>query len=131
MIWYTLHNLKNVKNTHGGVILLVKLQAEASNFAKSNTPPSVFFTFFKLCKWYQIAQSITNIGKSKLWKVSLLVKMNSAINIFRIFNPFLASAPILYHLKTPKILWLSGDSRGYKMGTLGENRLRSSHRGSL
>ena len=131
MIWYNLHNLKNVKSTHGGVILLVKLQAEASNFAKRNTPPSVFFTFFKLCKWYQIAQSITNIGKSKLWKVSILVKMNSAINIFRIFNPFLASVPILYHLKTPKIFWLSGDSRGYKMETLGENRLRSSHRGSL
>ena len=27
--------------------------------SKSNTPPSVFFMFFKLYKWYQIAQSIT------------------------------------------------------------------------
>ena len=26
-IWYHLHNLKNVKNTHGGVLLLVKLHA--------------------------------------------------------------------------------------------------------
>ena len=26
-IWYHLHNLKNVKNTYGGVLLLVKLQA--------------------------------------------------------------------------------------------------------
>ena len=26
-IWYHLHNLKNVKNTHGGVLLLVQLQA--------------------------------------------------------------------------------------------------------
>ena len=26
-IWYHLYNLKNVKNTHGGVLLLVKLQA--------------------------------------------------------------------------------------------------------
>ena len=25
-IWYHLYNLKNVKNTHGGVLLLVKLQ---------------------------------------------------------------------------------------------------------
>ena len=24
-IWYNLHNLKNLKNTHGGMILLVKL----------------------------------------------------------------------------------------------------------
>ena len=52
-IWYHLYNLKNVKNTHGGVLLLVKLQA------KSNTPSWVFFTFFKLYKWYQIAQRIT------------------------------------------------------------------------
>ena len=28
-IWYHLHNFKNVKNTHGGVLLLVKLQALA------------------------------------------------------------------------------------------------------
>ena len=38
--WYHLHNLKNVKNNHGGVLLLVKLQASAC----------------KLRKWYQIAQ---------------------------------------------------------------------------
>ena len=25
-IWYHLYNLKNVKNTHGGVLILVKLQ---------------------------------------------------------------------------------------------------------
>ena len=28
-------------------------------FVKSNTPSWVFFTFFKLNKWYQIAQRIT------------------------------------------------------------------------
>ena len=39
MIWYHLHNLKIVKNTQGGMLLLVKLQA----------------------KWYQIVQNITNI----------------------------------------------------------------------
>ena len=38
-ILYHLYNLKNVKNNHGGVLLLVKLQAEASNFIKSSTPP--------------------------------------------------------------------------------------------
>ena len=40
-IWHHLYNLKNVKNTHAGVLLLVK-------FTKSNTRPWVFFTFFKL-----------------------------------------------------------------------------------
>ena len=51
-IWYHLYNLKNVKNIHWGVLILL-------NFTKINTPPWVFFTFFKLYKWYQIAQRIT------------------------------------------------------------------------
>ena len=42
--WYHLYNLKSVKNPHGGVLLLVKLQA---------------LTFFKFYKFYQIVQSIT------------------------------------------------------------------------
>ena len=62
-MWYNLYNLKNVKNTHGGVLLLVK-------FTKSKTPPWMLLTFFKLRKWCQIAQSITDIDK-----------MNGAINI--------------------------------------------------
>ena len=49
-----------MKITHRRVLLLVKMQAEACNFTKSNTPPWGFFTFFKLYKWYQIVQSITN-----------------------------------------------------------------------
>ena len=48
-IWYHLYNLKNVRNTHGGML----------SFTKSNTPPWVFFTFFKLDKCYQIAQRNT------------------------------------------------------------------------
>ena len=31
-IWYQLYNLKNVKNTHRGVLLLVKLQAQGLQF---------------------------------------------------------------------------------------------------
>ena len=56
-IQYHVHNLKNLKKTHERVLLSVKMQAKARNFAKSNTPPWVFFTFFKLYEWYQIAQS--------------------------------------------------------------------------
>ena len=51
-IWYRLYNLKNMKYTHGGVLLLVKL-------SKSNTLPWVFFTFFKMYKRYQMTQRIT------------------------------------------------------------------------
>ena len=39
-VWYHLYNLKNVKSTHGGVLLLVKFQT-----FKSNTPPWVFSRF--------------------------------------------------------------------------------------
>ena len=42
--------LKIVKNTHGGVHFFK---------TKSDTPTWVFFTFFKLYKWYKIAQCIT------------------------------------------------------------------------
>ena len=45
-IWYHLQKIKNVKNTNGGVLLLVKLQAEACKVTKSNTPPWVSFSFF-------------------------------------------------------------------------------------
>ena len=34
VIWYHLYNLKMVKNIHGVVLLLVKLQAEACLFTK-------------------------------------------------------------------------------------------------
>ena len=61
IIWYHWHNLKNVKNTQEGVLLLVKLQALTLNFTKRNTPLWEFFTFFKLHKLYQIAQSTKNI----------------------------------------------------------------------
>ena len=70
MIWYRLYNQKTVKNTHGGVLLLVKLQA------KINTPPWVFFTFFKLYKWYQIAQSISYDVLNLPMTLSLHVPLN-------------------------------------------------------
>ena len=51
-IWYHFYNLKNVKNTHGGVLLLVKL-------LKVTLLHGFFFTFLQLNKWYQIAQRVT------------------------------------------------------------------------
>ena len=47
-------------------MLLVKLQAEACNFAKSSAFLWVFFTFFKLCKWYQNAQNVSYICDKEL-----------------------------------------------------------------
>ena len=39
-IWYHLYNLKSVKNTHGGVLILVKLQAQRTTFVgrQSHSP---------------------------------------------------------------------------------------------
>ena len=45
-IWYHLYNLKNVKNTHWRVLILIKFQALACNFTKIDTPRWVFFTFY-------------------------------------------------------------------------------------
>ena len=47
-IQYHLYNFKNVKNTHGRVLL-----------SKNNTFPQVFFTFFELYKWYKVTQRIS------------------------------------------------------------------------
>ena len=44
--------LKNAKKSHGGMWLLVKLQASAYNFNKSNTPPC-FFPIFKIQRMIQ------------------------------------------------------------------------------
>ena len=74
-IWYHLCNLKNVKNTHGGVVILVKLQAEDCNFTKINTPPLMFFTFFILYKWYQIAQRITIVN---YWMILIIASKDSS-----------------------------------------------------
>ena len=44
-----------------------KVAGLACNFTKINTPPWVFFTFFKLYKWYLSVQSITYVIHIK-WK---------------------------------------------------------------
>ena len=49
-IWYHLYNFKNVKNTHGGVLILVKLQVLACNATHQKynlyviLPPKPFLT---------------------------------------------------------------------------------------
>ena len=45
---------------------ICSLKSESCSFTRSNTPPWVFFTFFKLYKWYQIAQSIITIYFDRL-----------------------------------------------------------------
>ena len=62
-----LYNLKTVKNTHEGVL-------------KSNIPPRLSFTFFKLCK-YKIAQLITIILSNKSQEYIEYTSRNHVQNI--------------------------------------------------
>ena len=93
-IWYHFYNIKNVKITDGGVLLLVKLQLLACNFTKSNTPPWVFFTFFKLYKWYQIAQSITYLSREIFLRV--------IVGFYGIFAVVMKKSGQKYFKKTTK-----------------------------
>ena len=76
-IWYHLYNLKNLKKTHGGVLLLVKLQGESCNFTKSNIPPWMFFMFFKLYKRYQNTQLTTHRRYEKVNNSLLYIDISS------------------------------------------------------
>ena len=75
-----------MKNTHGGVLLLV--QFKTCNFTKSSTPPWMFFTIFKLYKWYQISPSISYM-QQKFSKTSPTANIwwNPLHAIFRIWVP--------------------------------------------
>ena len=70
-IWYHLYNF-NVKNIHGGVLLLVKLQAEGCNFTKSNTHPWVFSRFLNCTNG-------TKLRKTSHIKNDLLLLLGSFI----------------------------------------------------
>ena len=48
-IWYHLYNLKNVKNTHGGVLLLIKLQPKKRATLLKVTLLDVCFSRFLNC----------------------------------------------------------------------------------
>ena len=88
-IWYHLYNLKNVKNTHGEVLNLVKFQAKACNFTKINTHPWVFFTFLKFCERYQIAQCITCKHLRAIHSKFIGMELKSVQNGLVDFNYFL------------------------------------------
>ena len=89
-IWHHPYNLKSMKNTHGGVLILVRLQAKACkawNFAKINATPWVFFTFLKFYRWYQIVQRITFVPSISyeryLQTQSYMDNMTKIVNIHR------------------------------------------------
>ena len=105
-----LYNLKNVKNTYGVVLILVKLQAEAlaCNFTKINAPPWVFFTFFKLCKLYQIAQRTTFMKRTK--EINIRLKTQRWVKVCQIYFkvPWWLLIKLWAGGKWSKLLYLQG-----------------------
>ena len=67
------------------------MQAEAYNFIKINNPPWVLFTFFKLYKWYQIAQRTTYVLK---------LLENVVISMLRTFWFNLTNTPRVFHVES-------------------------------
>ena len=57
--------------------------------------------------------------------ILLLVKNISAFWQYFLINPFSTNVPLPYPLKTSENLWFSDIFRGYRSGTLVENRLKS------
>ena len=67
-IWYHLCNLKNVKNTHGTVILLFKLKVEVCNFTKSITFSWMFFTFLNCTNGTKLRKASHLNHRAKIYK---------------------------------------------------------------
>ena len=125
---------KNRKNIHGGVFLLVKLQAKACNFTKSNTPPWVFLTFF-MYKWYQIAQRVANMlffhryfsvifkkQYQKTWSLSKLFRFISTSDSvpFKLMHTF-------NRYKNWKILIFDLIAHGNAVNTANDCQIMNSH----
>ena len=95
--------------------LTIKI-SESLSFTESNTPPWVFFTFFELHKWYQIAQHITDkITTGKLGNSYLSENIGVVRLLFKVKSPgrndicnvpvYLSTYRIFYHyFKTNKTL---------------------------
>ena len=73
-----------------------RFQAGDCNFTKSNTRPWVLFTFFKLYKWYKIAQSI----------------------IYNIVNPLATN--VAHHIESSQLICTANQLTGFYMtGNIG------------
>ena len=57
----------------------MEYDAEAYNFTQSITPPWVFFTFFKLHKCYQMAQSITYVQSFSIKPKNYLLNLETVL----------------------------------------------------
>ena len=100
-IWYHLYNFKNVKITHGGVLILVKLQALAVNVAKFLATCGLAFRGIEEKIGSQIKENFLGI-----------------IELISQHDPFLAEHLVKYgNLRSEKTSYLSKTI--YKEGKIG------------
>ena len=84
------------------------LKAETCNFTKISTPPWVFFTFFKLYKWYQIAQRNANTHNWWVpfafsicihWEIFFITEIGKSLRLpYLKFNVTVSSLKCGFHL---------------------------------
>ena len=86
-IWYHFYKLKNLKNTHGGVTF------KPATLLKVALLHGCFSRFFKLYKWYQIAQRIVDKSFSSRSTVFWPLKSNQCFHVPK------ADLGILLHVK--------------------------------
>ena len=74
-IWYHFYNFKNVRNTHGGVLLT--LAASICNFIKSNIPQWVFSRFLNCTNGTKLRKaSQCQLNLNKIEKIKIVRKRN-------------------------------------------------------
>ena len=75
--------MQNICGALRDLVPCAKSLAKACNFTKSNTPPWVFFTFFKLYEWYQIAQSTTYlVHYDALLQNATAISLQNTTNVY-------------------------------------------------
>ena len=95
-IFHHLCHLKNVKSTHGGLLLLADFRLETATLLKVTLVHGCFSRFFKLYKWYKIAQSI----------------------IYNIVNPLATN--VAHHIESSQLICTANQLTGFYMtGNIG------------
>ena len=80
--------------------------AEAYNFTKINTPPWVFFRFFKLYKWYQIVQR-TTYNELNYYCYLIIMSNNPRKLLEKLGTGVFSDLKLPYFAHTPLLLYLS------------------------
>ena len=129
VIWDALHNLKNVRNTHGGVLLWVKLQAETwTPLPVSKGFPCSIPLMMSLCMNYSEKKGFAIFQKFQLLQNAWIFKSKKKFLLFSFEIIPIVSLSFIHYLsfldfilcKFVTQLWsfLSSFSRGFAHETI-------------